>query len=208
MGAVFFRIDMKKTGCLIAAAGRSSRMGALKPLLMLGEETLLRRGILTMKNAGADPIVVVTGREAERVEASVCDLGVLTVRNEAYETTQMLESVKLGLEKLAGRCEKVLFAPADAPLYSPETVAKLIASKERICMPGHQGKTGHPVCFDAGLIESILEYKGEGGLSGALSSLGEKKIIDCPDPGAYMDADTPEDYQKMLEYYREIAKGT
>lgn len=203
----FIRI-MKKIGCLIAAAGRSSRMGALKPLLLLGEETLLRRGILTMKNAGADPVVVVTGRDAELVEAHVSDLGVLTVRNEAYGTTQMLDSVKLGLQLLAGRCEKVLFAPADAPLYSPETVEKLISSGESICMPGHQGKTGHPVCFDAGLIEGILAYKGEGGLAGALSFLGEKKVIECPDPGAYMDADTPEDYQIMLDYYRTAVKGS
>ncbi len=183
-------------------------MGALKPLLLLGEETLLRRGILTMKNAGADPVVVVTGRDAELVEASVSDLGVQTVRNEAYGTTQMLESVKLGLEQLAGRCDKVLFAPADAPVYSTETVAKLIVSEEKICVPGHLGKTGHPVCFDAGLIEGILVYEGEGGLAGALASLGEKAVIECQDPGAYMDADTPEEYQEMLEYYQEMTKGT
>jgi len=200
--AAFFYGDMMKIGSLIAAAGCASRMGALKPLLPLGEETLLRQGIITMKNAGADTVVVVTGREAEQVGKSIADLGVITVCNKAYESTQMLDSVKMGLKELAGKCDRVLFAPADAPLYSPETVNKLIASDALICVPGCSGKTGHPVCFDSGLIEGILNYEGSGGLAGALSSLGEKTVIECEDPGAFMDADTPEDYQRMLDYYR------
>ena len=210
---------MMRTGSLIAAAGRSSRMGALKPLLPIGEETLLRQGIITMRKAGADPVVVVTGREAELVEENVADLGVITVHNAEYAETQMLESVKMGLEKLVGKCDRVLFAPADAPMYSLQTVKKLIDSDALICVPGYSGnsadlpdpwmavftgKTGHPVCFDARLIDGILSYDGAGGLAGALSSLGEKTVIECEDPGAYMDADTPDDYQKMLEYYRYI----
>ncbi len=194
----------KKTGGLIAAAGRSSRMGALKPLLPLGDETLLRRGILTFLAAGVSPIVIVTGREARAVEESVADLPVECVRNPDYQTTQMLDSIRLGLKRLQGRCERVVFAPADAPLYSMDTVRTVAESEAPVCVPEHQGTFGHPAAFDAELIPRILSYEGPGGLAGALDSLGGRCPVPCPDPGAYMDADTPDDYERLKAYYEQI----
>lgn len=185
------------TGCVIAAAGLSGRMGAMKPLLPLGSETILRTGILTMIQCGVSPIVVVTGREHEAVEESLADLNVECVYNPAFDRCQMFDSVKMGLQAVKGRCERVLFAPGDAPLYSIKTVELLADSGESVCAPFYDGNFGHPVCFDEKLIETILLYDGPGGLSGALEFLGGKTPIECQDPGAFMDADTPEDYEAM-----------
>lgn len=176
-------------------------MGVCKPLLPLGNETILRAGILTMIEAGASPIVVVTGREAEAVRDSIDDLGVCIVHNAKYEETQMFYSVRLGLAALKGRCSRILFAPADAPLYSLETVRKLMQDPSDACVPCHNEETGHPVCFSADLIDPICRYEGDGGLRGALDSLCERKRIECDDPGAFMDADTPEEYEAMKRYY-------
>ena len=46
---------------LILAAGVSSRMERFKPMLPVGEDTMIRRTVRMMQQAGADPIVVVTG---------------------------------------------------------------------------------------------------------------------------------------------------
>ena len=136
-----YRETIKKNpACLICAAGRSSRMGACKPLLPLGKETLLRQGILTMKMAGVSPVVVVTGRESEAVAASISDLEAEIIVNEAYASTQMFDSVKMGLRALKGRCGRVLFSPADVPLYSEETVRLLICSPYPICAPAFGGR--------------------------------------------------------------------
>lgn len=197
----------KNPACLICAAGRSSRMGACKPLLPLGKETLLRQGILTMKTAGVSPVVVVVGRESEAVAASIYDLDVEIVINEAYASTQMFDSVKMGLRALKGRCGRVLFSPADVPLYSVETLRMLIESPDPISAPAFEKKTGHPVCFDAGLINGILAYEGPGGLSQALSSLGEKTLIECADEGILIEADTPDQYEKMKEFYARNLSG-
>lgn len=190
-------------GCVIAAAGMSSRMGAFKPLLPLGQETILRTGILTMKKAGVLPVVVVTGREHEAVEESIADLEAECVFNPDYEHCQMFDSVKRGLERVYGRCRKVFFAPADAPLYSEKTLEALLNSGNAVCAPYQDGKFGHPVCFDADLIPEILCYEGDGGLSGALEFLGGKTPVYCRDPGAFIDADTAEDYEVMKRIYQE-----
>ena len=51
---------MKKTGAVIAAAGLSSRMGAFKPLLPLGDTTIIGQGIRTqregVKASGGSPV--------------------------------------------------------------------------------------------------------------------------------------------------------
>lgn len=190
-------------GCVIAAAGLSARMGSIKPLLPLGNETILRTGIITMKRAGVSFVVVVTGREHEAVETSLADLDVECVYNPEFDRCQMFDSVKLGLARAEGRCERVFFAPGDVPMYSEETLRALSNCTESICAPYHNGTFGHPVCFDADLIPEILCYSGTGGLSGALDFLGGKTPVDCPDPGAYLDADTADDYEILKRVYKE-----
>ena len=65
-----------KTGAVIAAAGLSSRMGAFKPMLEIGDTTAVRRIIAVLRSVGADPVVLVTGHRAEALEAHVADLDV------------------------------------------------------------------------------------------------------------------------------------
>ena len=50
-----------KTGALIVAAGHDKDREAFRPMLPVGDSTVIRRIIITMKQAGIDPIVVVTG---------------------------------------------------------------------------------------------------------------------------------------------------
>jgi len=54
-------------GAVILAAGKSSRMGAFKPMLRLGEESAARRIVKTLKAGGAQAVLVVTGRQAEEL---------------------------------------------------------------------------------------------------------------------------------------------
>lgn len=191
----------KRTAGLILAAGRSSRMGRMKMLLPLGSETVLRTGVLTMLLAGVSPVIVVTGREAEAVRESLSDLDVIFVHNKDFETTQMLDSVKIGLSKVPKNCERVLFAPGDVSLYSKETVLKVMNSDALYAVPVCDGKRGHPVSFSTGIINDIIKYDRDGGLAGALKNEGAADEVLTEDYGTLMDADTEEDYEKLLTYY-------
>ena len=52
---------MERTGAVILAAGLSSRMHEFKPLLELGDSTIIVRAIENLKTAGASPVIIVAG---------------------------------------------------------------------------------------------------------------------------------------------------
>lgn len=194
-----------RLGAVIVAGGRSSRMGKLKPLLPIGEDSLLERECKSLFRAGARRVTVVTGREAARVEAAVRGPGVVCVENKAYETTGMLESVCLGLKATPRRLDGVYFLPADAPLFSLYTLRKeeesFLREDADIFRPVYRGLPGHPLLIRRAIFEEIYEYDGARGLQGFCEQFSQRcREVSTPDPGILMDADVPEDYQALLDY--------
>ena len=80
---------------VIAAAGLSTRMGAFKPILPLGEESISRSLVLAFVRAGSLPVTVVTGYMAETLASHLGGLPVRLVHNSAYRTSQMFDSLRL-----------------------------------------------------------------------------------------------------------------
>ena len=87
-----------KTGAVIVAAGMSSRMGDFKPMLKMGSISIVQRIIANFQHADVFPIVVVTGFRADELEKHISKLGVISVRNNSYEETEMFDSAKLGFD--------------------------------------------------------------------------------------------------------------
>ncbi len=86
-----------QTGALIVAAGMSSRMGQFKPMLSIGSISVAQRIIATLHQVGVSKIVMVTGYNAVTLERHLAGNGIIFLRNDAYETPQMVDSVKIGL---------------------------------------------------------------------------------------------------------------
>ena len=198
------------TGAVIAAAGLSSRMKDFKPLLALGDSTVIRTTINKYIQAGCSPVIVVTGKNAALLKEHLKDLPVECVYNPEYETCDMFDSVKLGMEAIKGRCSRFFFSPADIPLVKTDTLIKMINADGPVVKPLFGEKSGHPVLISGELIRPVLEADVPGGLKGALSyalalsGLSEMKL-DTDDPGILLDADTPSDYEKIVEaYYHEL----
>ena len=59
-----------RTGAVIIAAGHKSTISRFQPMLPVGDSTVIRRIIITLKRAGIEPVVVVTGQKADEVEKS------------------------------------------------------------------------------------------------------------------------------------------
>ena len=179
-----------QTAALITAAGMSSRMGAFKPMLNIGSMTVAKRVIATFRQAGIRRIVMITGFEAAQLEHHLSGEGIIFLRNENYEATQMFDSVKIGLSYLQDKCDSLLLTPVDIPLFTANTVEKLILSGAKLACPECQGETGHPILISSELIPEILSDSGETGLKGALDRccVPMKHII-VEDPGTLHDAD-------------------
>lgn len=187
---------------LIVAAGMSSRMGDFKPMLNIGSISIAQRVVATFRQAGVDKIVMVTGYNATLLERHLAGNGIVFLRNDAYETTQMFDSVRIGLRYLRDKCDRVLFTPVDIPLFTAATVRALMDTQASLASPVCDGVTGHPTLIDSALIPAILSDQGEGGLRGALERCGSEMCrIPVSDKGILHDADTPEDYRALLAYH-------
>lgn len=192
------------TGALIVAAGMSSRMGDFKPMMNIGSISIAQRVVATFQQAGVEKIVMVTGYNAVMLERHLAGNGIVFLRNENYETTQMFESAKIGLAYLKEKCDRVLFTPVDIPLFTAATVQTLMATDAALACPVCEGEQGHPTLISSSLIDGILADTGEGGLRGALERSGAKmRTIPVSDKGTLHDADTPEDYRALLKYHNE-----
>lgn len=191
-----------KVGAVITAAGMSSRMGDFKPMLNIGSISVAKRVIATLQQSGVSNIVVVTGYNADTLERHLANTGVVFLRNENYENSEMFDSACIGLSYLRKKVNRVLFTPVDIPLFKSSTVLKLMKNHADVVYPICAGQKGHPILLSSKAINLILGYEGEGGLDGALQKLDITKIpVKIDDEGILYDADTPEEFDKLLEYH-------
>ena len=192
------------SAALIVAAGMSSRMGDFKPMLNIGSISIAQRVVATFQQAGVDKIVMVTGFNAVTLERHLAGNGLVFLRNEQYETTQMFDSARIGLDYLRDKCDRVLFTPVDIPLFTAATVRALLASGAPLASPVCGGVQGHPTLIASSLIDALLADSGADGLRGALDRCGaEMTLVPVEDRGVLHDADTPEDYRALLKYHNE-----
>lgn len=195
---------MGTLAAIVAAAGVSARMGSFKPLLDIDGRSMIRRVTDTMRGAGADPVIVVTGCRAEDIERELDGTGARFVRNDRYYETQMFDSLLLGAAALPGSAERVIFSPADVPLAEDETVRALLAAEGDFIRPCCDGKTGHPVVLSRRLLDRLQSCSGEGGLRGALAQCGVQPVdVAVSDAGTLLDGDTRQAYAALLRHRRE-----
>lgn len=194
-----------ETAGLIPAAGLSSRMGDYKPLIEIEGRSMIGHVIDGMRHAGIHTIVVVTGYRQDEIKEQLKAEGVEFVYNPDYAVTQQLDSLKLGLSVLKGRCRKVMISPADVPLVSEETIELLLRQEGDFIRPLFHGEPGHPVMLKAEWIPYILEYKGPAGLKGAVESNPKMRIInmEVTDKGVILDNDTKEDLKHLMQWKQE-----
>lgn len=199
-------MDDIRIGGLILAAGRSSRMGAFKPLLPLGESNIILSSVDKLHSL-CGRIAVVVGRNSFQMREVLAPYPYVTVLyNEDFKTAPMFSSVLLGVEYLISKCERMFILPCDTPAFREHTLfvmqKHMNDTGAKAVIPTFCGRAGHPVLIDAKMIRGILNYDGRNGLAGAIKALGGASEAAVPDYGILLDADTPQDYDKLLEYHQ------
>lgn len=170
-----------RTGAVIVAAGHKSRNTPFNPLLPVGDSTVIRRIIITLKRGGVSPIVVITGDKADEIEKHISNLQVICLRNEQYDKVQMFFSICMGLNYIEDLCDRVFVLPAKFPVFLKETVQQMMKSDADIVRPVFDGYRGHPVLVSSGVLRTIVSFQGENGLRGALRQAAESfKEEDIP----------------------------
>ena len=197
-------------GAVITADRPTARLRQYKELMNIGDLGIAERVIVNFLRAGVRDIVMVTGYNAEQLEKSLRKFNVEFIRNADYEYSQMLDSAKMGLERIRGRCDRVFFTPVDVPFFTDQTVTDEMRTMDetpdiRVIIPSFGGRGGHPILIDCGVLPDILAYDGERGMKGAYESLppGSTAWATVDDAGAVIGAETREAYQKLMDLHND-----
>ncbi len=194
---------MSRLAAVVLAAGRSSRMGELKPLLPLGESSVLARAVAVFAGVGIDDVRVVVGWRADEVAAAAQALGVPTALNPDWRRG-MFSSVATGLASLDAGVERVFLLPVDCALVRSETVGRLaraaLARPAPVVYPVFAGRRGHPPLIARASLPADLGDEPRGGLRDLLGSHDAAALeVETGDPGTLIDLDRPADYSRARD---------
>jgi molybdenum cofactor cytidylyltransferase len=194
---------LPKIGAVILAAGRSSRMGSNKLLAQIGGKSLVRRAVEAALASAAEPVVVVTGNEADAVAAEVSDLPVAIVKNPEF-SKGLSASLRCGVSALPDDCDGAVVLLADMPDVGAGLIDRLIAAFDpaedrAICVARRGGHRGNPVLWARRFFPEILALEGDVGAKALLAHYGELAVeVEAGDDAPLTDLDTPE----ALDAYR------
>jgi|TARA_B100001758_G_scaffold13685_1_gene9964 molybdenum cofactor cytidylyltransferase len=181
-------------GCIVLAAGRSSRLGSPKALIEVGGVSLISWILTRLNGSGLRPVVVTRENLADEIRESVGDVEIIVNENAERGRTG---SVKKGLSYLKERMRNengALIVPVDRPGFSISTVELLVSSKSSSC-PSKDGRGGHPLFVDRHDIERILQSASDE----PLNSIIDPERILVEDPYLHLNIDTSEDVDEFLK---------
>ncbi len=193
-----------RAAAVVLAAGFSSRMGSLKPLLPLGAATALERVVGSLREAGIRDIVVVTGHQAESVTPLIERLGAMRAHNAGYEAG-MFSSVRTGVAALPADMAAFFVLPVDCPLVTPQALRSVLdrfaAGDAEVVYPTCLGRRGHPPLLSARYAAPLLAADPGGNLQAFLATKGGREAeADVRDLTVLLDMDTPEAYQALAHF--------
>jgi molybdenum cofactor cytidylyltransferase len=178
-------------------------MGAPKMLLPWANGTIIS-DVVSRVLAAVEPVVVVTGYEADATAEALADFDVQLVHNPGYAAGEMISSVKVGVAALPCDAEAFFLVLGDQPGIRPESFWQLIDARRRnvgamIVSPTWNHRRGHPILISADGIDEILNLPANATLKTFVSRHAEHLIeIPVDDPAVCADVDTPEQYRESL----------
>ena len=183
---------------IILAAGRSRRMGAFKPLLPFGNQTVIEACIDYLHRGGVptESIVLVLGHRSQDVINQLGDSPVQFALN-LDPDSQMTASIHAGLQKVL-TANAVLITLADHPAVPPTVVSQLIDAWRKgakLVVPTWHDRGGHPVLVDLSFRQELQNLDRNLGLKALFNAhRSEVKRLPVDSPFIARDMDTWDDY--------------
>lgn len=193
-------------GVIILAAGGSTRMGTPKQLLTFEGQTLLRRIVVTALVTSCEHVYVVIGANEAEMREELKDLPVRYIMNERWPDG-MASSIVCGLSALlqdAPDTSAALLTLCDQPGMTSFDLEHLIrvyrAESPGIVASAYPDGAGVPALFDRALFPELLELQGAQGAKRVIAR-HPHRTVNVP---ALYDIDTPEEYERLLETFRNL----
>ncbi|HKS87406.1 MAG TPA: molybdopterin-binding/glycosyltransferase family 2 protein [Pseudolabrys sp.] len=188
----------RRVSAIVLAAGRSTRMGAVNKMLAeIGGKPLVRIAAEQAAASHAQPVIVVTGHEREKVEAALKGLAVRLVHNPDY-AEGLGTSLKAGIAAVPQEADAAVICLGDMPQVDASLINRLIAAfdPERgalVVVPSIDGRRGNPVVWSRRFFHDLMAIQGDIGARHLIGNYSEA-VVEVPVAGdaALTDVDTPE----------------
>ena len=188
---------------IVLAAGLSSRMGSNKLLEEVNDSPLLCKTVETALRSGLDPVIVVTGHQADRIRTVLGDKKVNFAHNPQY-AEGLSTSLRAGIAAVPQGADGALILLGDMPEISTDLIAGMLAAfspeeGRSICVATAGGKRGNPVLWGRKFFAEIEQVVGD---SGAKHLIGAHESDVCEveaDEVIFHDVDTPEALAALRE---------
>jgi molybdenum cofactor cytidylyltransferase len=192
---------------VVLAAGRSARMGAERNKLVeaIAGRPLVAWPVDAMLEAGVDPVLVVTGFEAERVRAALAGRPCRFVQHEGW-SEGMGSSLACAATEMLGwesRHEAILLCVGDLPGIRAAHVAAVVGAArdekgridpKRIVVSTFEGRRGHPVLFGSGWLAALAQLAGDEGARQLVRANAAQVVeVEQRDNACLRDVDSPAD---------------
>lgn len=192
---------------IILAAGDSTRMGSPKAVLTVPNgPSFVATIVTTLAAAGVTDIVIVTGRDHDRVIDALhrdpLPLAPRVVRNPDPRRGQ-LSSLWVGMDAaISSSADALMMTLVDVPLFTSATVARVVetwrSTRAPIVRPAREGRHGHPVIFDRAVFEELRQAPLDAGAKVVVRAHAAAIIdVEVEDEGSLTDVDTPADYAAL-----------
>jgi molybdenum cofactor cytidylyltransferase len=192
---------------VILAAGDSIRMGSPKALLLTLDGTPFVTAIAaTFAAAALDEIVVVTGRDHDRIvrELASAALAIVpTVVRNPDPSRGQLSSLLTAMDALVSpQTEGLVVTLVDVPMLAAATVRQVVSEWRRtrapIVRPAIADRHGHPVLFDRRVFDALRSAPPDRGAKAVVHEYAAEVLnVPVSDEGCLVDVDTPGDYERL-----------
>jgi CTP:molybdopterin cytidylyltransferase MocA len=198
---------------VLLAAGSGSRLGRPKALVVVGGQSMARRGITLLRDGGADPVIVVTGATGPDADITGPDTGhgtgprgrergvIISVHNPDWPSG-MGSSLAVGLTAAPAECKAAVIALADQPLVGAEAVRRLLAAHaagSSVVVACYDGRPRNPVLISREHWPEVIALAaGDVGARPFLRRHPDLVTeVECGDTGRPDDIDSPEDLARI-----------
>ena len=184
---------IEEVECIVAAAGRSARMGDWKPALAFGDATIIET-VVASALAACSRVILVTGYRGQELGALFHgELRVVPVENPNWPLG-MFSSIRCGVAHV--RTGRFFVSLGDMPWIRPALYAALVQGPPMDAVfPVFGGRRGHPVLFSQKVKRKVLSADPETGSMKDITSRLACRELPWGDDSILRDIDTTQDYR-------------
>lgn len=192
--------DQLTLGCVILAAGNSTRFGDNKLLAEIGGKMMIERAFEAIPAERFSAVAVVT--QYESIVHLAERYGYRAIINRKPELG-ISHSVMLGSNALKDTCDGILYQVADQPWLRRESVSSMLdlfcENPEHIVSMSSSGKRGNPCIFPEKHFDELCRLSGDKGGTAVIKRHEDDLILFEVSASELTDIDTPRDISDRID---------